>query len=81
MDKNKFRYCSLLFINDHDHSKIFISEKNKYYTRDAHESIHVKILSKFKDIRKSYKINVKDIINNYYKIDDEPHNIRHCTIL
>ena len=51
MDKNKIRYCMLLLINDYDHSKIFISEKNKYYIRDDNESIHVKILNEFEDIR------------------------------
>ena len=80
MDKNKFKYCTLLLINDYNHSKIFISEKNKYYIRGDNESIHVKILNEFEDIRKSYKINVKDITDNYYKID-EPRTIKHCTIL
>ena len=80
MDKNKFRYCTLLLINDQNHSKIFISKKNKYYIRDDNELIRVKILNEFKDIRKSYKTNVKDITYDQYKID-EPHIIRHCTIL
>ena len=30
MDENKFRYCTLLLIDDDNHSKIFISEENKY---------------------------------------------------
>ena len=80
MDKNKFRYCTLLLINDQNHSKIFISKKNKYYIRDDNELIRIKILNEFKDIRKSYKTNVKDITDDYYKTD-EPHIIRHCTIL
>ena len=63
MDKNKIRYCTFLWMNDYDHSKIFISEKNKYYIRDDNESIRVKILNKFEDIRKSYKINVINISN------------------
>ena len=42
--------------------------------------IHVKILNKFKDIRKSYEINVKDITDNYYKID-KPCIIKYCTVL
>ena len=71
MDRNKFRYCTLLLIDDYNHSKIFISKKNKYNIRDDNKSIHVKILNRFKDIRKSYEINVnvKDITDNYYKID------------
>ena len=41
MDENKFRFlknnirffedCTFLLIDDDNHSKIFISEKNKYY--------------------------------------------------
>ena len=80
MNKNKIRYCTLLLINDYNHSKIFISEKNKYYIRGDNESIHVKILNEFEDIRISCKINVNDITDNYCKID-EPHIVRHCTIL
>ena len=80
MDKNKFIYCILLLIDNENHSKIFISEENKYYTRGDNKSIHVKILNNFKDIRKSYGINVIDTTDNYYKIN-EPSIIKHCTIL
>ena len=82
MDKNKFKYCTLLLIDDYNHSKIFISPKNKYYIRDDNKSIDVKILNKFKDIRKFNEINVsvEDITNNYYKINKSC-IIRHCTIL
>ena len=44
MDRNKFRYCTLLFIDDDNHSKIFISEKDKYYVRGDNKLIHVNIL-------------------------------------
>ena len=90
MDKNKFRYFTLLFINDNNHSKIFASERNKYYIRGDNKSIHVKILNEFKDIRKSFGINVIDTGDNYYKIDDTTDNYyktdkprikKHCTIL
>ena len=80
MDKNKFKYCTLLLINDYNHSKLFISEKNRYYIRGDNESILVKILNEVEEIRKFYKINVKDITDNYYKIDD-PCIIKLCTIL
>ena len=70
MNKNKIRYCTLLLINDY----------NDYNIKDDNESIRVKILNKFEDIRISCKINVKDITDNYYKID-KPHIIIHCTIL
>ena len=82
MDKNKFKYCTLLLIDDYNHSKIFISPKNKYYIRDDNKSIDVKILNKFKDIRKFNEINVsvEDITDNYYKINKSC-IIRHCTIL
>ena len=33
MNKNKFRYFTLLLIDEYNHSRIFITEKNKYYTR------------------------------------------------
>ena len=45
------------FIDD-NHSKIFISEENKSCVRGDNKSIHIKILNEFKDIRKSYGINV-----------------------
>ena len=80
MNKNKFRYCTLLLINDDNHSKIFVSEKNKYYTRGVYKSIHIKILSEFEDIRKSYKFISSNMTDNYYRID-EPHIIKNCTIL
>ena len=80
MDKNKFRYCILLLIDDDNQSKIFISKENKYYIRGDDKSIHVKILNEFKDIRKSYGINVIDTTDDYYKIN-EPNIIKHCTIL
>ena len=66
MDENKFRFlknkrffedCTFLLIDDDNHSKIFISEKNGYYIEsDNDKSIQTKILNKFKDIRKSYAI-------------------------
>ena len=94
MDKNKFRYCTILLIDKYKHSKIFISEENRYYIRRDNKSIHVQILNEFKDIRKSYEINVNyykidDTTDNYYKIDDTtdiyyeidgPYIIKHCTI-
>ena len=80
MDENKFRYCTLLLIDDDNHSKIFISEENKYQIKNNNKSIHVKILNEFKDIRKSYGINVIDTTDNYYKIN-EPDIIKHCTFL
>ena len=82
MEENKFRYCKLLLIDDDNNSKIFISEKNKYYIKNNNKSIHIKILNEFKDIRKSYGINVIDTTNNhYYYKTDMPHTIRSCTIL
>ena len=81
MDENKFRffkYCILLLIDDDDHSKISICKKDRYYIRGHNKSIHVRSLNKFKDIRKSYEINV--ITDNYYKID-KPCIIKYCTIL
>ena len=84
MDENKFKffnYCTFLLIDDDNHSKIFISKKNKYYIEYGdNRSLHVKISNKFKDIRKSYEINVIDITDNYYNID-KPNIIKCCTIL
>ena len=69
MDENKFkffRYWILLLIHDDNHSKIIISEKSKYYIEYGNNrSLHVKIKNRFKDIKKSYEINVKDISDNY----------------
>ena len=39
MDENKFRYCTLLLIDDDNHSKISISEKDKYCIRGDNKSI------------------------------------------
>ena len=70
MDRNKLRYCTLLLTDNDNHSKIFISEKNRYYIRRDNKSIHLQILNEFKYIRKSYnKIDVIGINNNYYKIN------------
>ena len=80
MDKNNFRYCTLLLISDDNCSKICISEGNKYYIKNNNKSMHIKILNEFKDIRKSYGINVIDTTDNCYKIN-EPSIIKHCTIL
>ena len=74
MDKNKFRYCTILLIDKYNHSKIFISEENRYYIRRDNKSIHVQILNEFKDIEKSYGINANDTTDNYYKIDDTTDN-------
>ena len=77
-------------IDEYNHSRVFISEKNRYYIRHNDKSIHVQILSEFKDIRKSYGINVTETTDNYYKIDDttdkyykiDEHYIKKdCTIL
>ena len=42
------KYWTLLLV-DYDHSKIFFSEKNKYYTKydDDNESVYLKILNDF----------------------------------
>ena len=61
-------------IDEYNHSKIFIYEENRYYIRRNNKSVHVQILNKFKDIRKSYGINVNDTTDNYYKID-EPYKV------
>ena len=80
MDRNKFRYCTLLFIEDDNHSKIFISEKDKYYVRGDNKLIHVNILNELKDVRNFHEINVKDISGNYYNIV-KPNIKKYCTIL
>ena len=59
---------------------MFVSEKNKYYIRGCNKSIRIKILDKFGDINKSYKINVIGTTDNCYKID-KYFAIKHCTIL
>ena len=38
-----------------------------YYIRNYNKSIHIKILNEFRDIKKSYKINVHDTTETYYK--------------
>ena len=56
-------------IDDDNHGKIFVSEKNKYYIKYGYNrSINVNILNEFKDTKKSYKIDVIDLTNNYYNI-------------
>ena len=52
MNKNKFRYCTLLLINDNNHSKIFVSENNRYCIKCDNKSMYVKILNEFKDTKK-----------------------------
>ena len=81
MYRNKFRCCTLLLIDDDNHSKIFISKKNKCYIEYGNNrSLQVNILNEFKDIRNFYEIDVKDISDNYYNI--VKCNIKkYCTIL
>ena len=79
MDKNGLRYCTLLLIYNGNHSKILISKKSMYYIKN-NKSIRIKIFNKFKDIKKSYRINVNDITDNYYKIDSSS-IVKSCTIL
>ena len=82
MAKNKFsKYCTFFLIDDDNHSKIFIFEQNKYYIRyDDNKSICINILNSFKDIKKSYKINVIDLTNNYYNVNKSDIK-KYCTIL
>ena len=82
MAKNKFsKYCIFFLIDDNNHSKIFIFEQNKYYIRyDDNKSICINILNSFKDIKKSYKINVIDLTNNYYNVNKSDIK-KYCTIL
>ena len=82
MDKNNFsKYCTIFLIDADNHSKIFISEKNKYYIRyDNNKSIRINILNRFKDIKKSYEINIIDLTDNYYNIDKSDIK-KYCTIL
>ena len=72
-------------INDYNHSKIYISEENKYYVR-SDGSVRFRIFNEFKNIRKSYrksyrKIKVIDESDNYHCKSDGPVDTKHCTIL
>ena len=80
MEENKFRYCKILLIDNNSNSKIFISEKNKYSVRNYNKSIHIKILNKFRNIKKSYKVNVNDTSDNYYKTNIDCIK-KHCSTL
>ena len=74
-------YCTLLLIDNNNHSKLFISKKNKYLIKyGEYRTMHLNILNSFKGIRKSHEIDVIDLTDNYYKIDIS--NIKkYCTIL
>ena len=82
MDENIITtYCTILLIDDDNHSKIFISEKNNFYSNDEDKIIYMDIINRFKDIRKSYyDINVIDITDNYYKYD-KSNTKKYCTLL
>ena len=71
MDENKFsRYCTILLIDVIIIVKYLFPKKNKSYIKYGNNrSIYVNILNEFKDIKKSYKINVIDLTDNYYNID------------
>ena len=49
MHKNIFsKYCTILLIDDDNHSKIFVSEKTKYSIRyDDNKSTCINILNRF----------------------------------
>ena len=77
MDENRFRYCTLLLMDDDNRSKIFISKKNKYYIKhDDNRLLRIKIKNRFEGIRESYEINVHDYHNT-----DKPSIIKYCAIL
>ena len=82
MGENKIsRYCTILLIDDGNHSKIFVSEKNNYYCEYGdNRSIHVNILNEFKDTKKSHEINVIDLSDNHYDIYKSDIK-KHCIIL
>ena len=82
MDENIITtYCTILLIDDDNHSKIFISEKNNFYSNDEDKIINMDIINRFKDIRKSYyDINVIDITDNHYKYD-KSNTKKYCTLL
>ena len=81
MDGNKFRYCTFLLIDDDNHSKIFISKKNKYYIKhEDNRLLRVKVKNSFEGIRESYEIDVHDITDNSPNTD-KPSIIKYCTIL
>ena len=81
MNENKSsRYCTILLIDDDNHSKIFVKEKNQYYIKYGdNKSKFVNILNQFKDIKKSYKVNVIDLTDNY-NIDKSDIK-KYCTIV
>ena len=81
MDENKIsRYCTMLLIDDNNHSKIFVSKKKKYYCEYGNNrSIQVNILNEFKDIKKSHEI-VIDLSDNHYDIYKSDIK-KYCTIL
>ena len=84
MDENKFSsYCTILLIDDDNQSKIFgfFLKKNKCCIKYGdNRLIYVNILNEFKDIKKSYRINVIDLTNNYYNIDKSDTK-KYCRIL
>ena len=61
--------------------KYLFLKKNEFHIEYGdNRSIYVNILHTFKDIRKSYEIDVEDITDNYYKYDI-PGIKKYCTIL
>ena len=81
MKINVVDICTILLIDDDNHSKIFVPEANKYYIKYGdNRSIYANILNEFKDIKTSYKINVIDLSDNYYNIDKSDTK-KYCTIL
>ena len=81
MKINVVDICTILLIDDGNHSKIFVPETNKYYIKYGdNRSIYANILNEFKDIKTSYKINVIDLSDNYYNIDKSDTK-KYCTIL
>ena len=81
MKINVVDICTILLIDDDNHSKIFVPETNKYYIKYGdNRSIYANILNELKDIKTSYKINIIDLSDNYYNIDKSDTK-KYCTIL
>ena len=71
------KYCTLLLIDDYDHSKIFISGKNMYYIKyndddddNCDKSVYYEILNDFERL-----VSVKNNIVNLIINDNQRHNI------
>ena len=72
------KYCTILLIDEDDHSKIFISEKSLYYSSNDYNDFGVDDYDYYDENYGEYDYYYDDYDNDYYYFDDDFNN-KYCS--